>query len=167
LIVIHDDSDSEVNSTCNENNYDDLYDAFQQLLVKSSKLDTAHRKLKSDFKDLQNKFEISLEEKEILKNKISILENKEKETVECASCKSYMFDICILEKHLEDALENNNYEKFDLKKNPNKIEHAHNYNKKNKTKRTHRVWVEKGTSYTMNAYAYTATCFYCMKKGHT
>ena len=44
----------------NENDYDDLYDALQQLLVKSSKLDTAHRKLKSDFKDLQSKYEKSL-----------------------------------------------------------------------------------------------------------
>jgi len=86
LMANHDDSDSEVSSNCNENDYDDLYDAFQQLLVKSSKLDTAHRKLKFDFKDLQSKFEKSVEEEEILKNKISILENKEKETVECASC---------------------------------------------------------------------------------
>jgi len=138
LMANHDDSDNEVSSTCNENDYDDLYDAFQQLLVKSSKLDTAHRKLKYDFKDLQSKFEKSLEE-EILKNKISILENKEKEIGECASCKSYMFDICILEKRLKDALENKNCEKFDLKKNPNKIKHAHNHNKKNKTKRTRRV----------------------------
>jgi len=35
----HDLSNSEVSSTCNENDYNDLYDAFQQLLVKSSKLD--------------------------------------------------------------------------------------------------------------------------------
>jgi len=56
----HDNSDSEVNSTCYENDYGDLYDAFQQLLVKSTKLDTANKKLKSDFKDLQSKFEKSL-----------------------------------------------------------------------------------------------------------
>ena len=87
----HDDFDSEVNSTCHENDYDDLYDAFQQLLIKSSKLDTAHKKLKSDFKYLQSKFEKSLEEEEFLKSKISILENKEKETVECASCLIYVF----------------------------------------------------------------------------
>ena len=98
LMANHDDSDSEVNYTYHENDYDDLYDVFQQLLIKSSKLDTAHKMLKSDFKDLQSKFEKSLEEEELLKNKISNLENKE--TVECASCKSYM------EKHLEDALEN-------------------------------------------------------------
>jgi len=36
------------------------------LLVKSSKLDTTHRKLKFEFKKLQNKLEKSLEE-EILK----------------------------------------------------------------------------------------------------
>jgi len=60
LMANHDDSDSEVNSTCYENDYDDLYDAFQQLLVKCSKLDTAHKKLKSDFKDLQSKFKKSL-----------------------------------------------------------------------------------------------------------
>jgi len=61
----HDLFKSEVSSTYNENNYDDLCDAFQQLLVKSSKLDTAHRKLKSEFKELQNKLEKSLEEEEI------------------------------------------------------------------------------------------------------
>jgi len=48
LMANHDDSDNEVSSSCNENDYDDLYDAFQQLLIKSSKLDTAHRKLKSE-----------------------------------------------------------------------------------------------------------------------
>jgi len=77
LIADHDSSDSEVNS-CGENDYDALYDAFQQLLFKSSKLDVAHKKLKFDFKELQSKFEKSLEEEEeVLKNKISILENKE------------------------------------------------------------------------------------------
>jgi len=167
LLADHDVSDNEVSSTCNENDYDDLYDAFQQLLVKSSILDTAHRKLKYEFKELQNKFENSLEEEEILKNKISNLENKEKEIVECASCKSYMFDICILEKHLEDALEIKNSKKVSLKKNSNKNMHAHNCNKKSKTKRTRRVWVERGIAYSMNAYACTATYFCCMKKGHT
>jgi len=117
LMADHDVSNSEVSSTCNENDYGDLYDVFQQFLVKSSKLDIAHRKLKSEFKELQNKLEKSLKEEEILKNKISTLENKEKEIVECASCKSYMFDICILEKHLDDALENKNSEKLALKKN--------------------------------------------------
>jgi len=68
----HDVSDSEVSSTYNENDYDDLYDAFQQLLVKSSKLDTAHRKLKFEFKELQNKLEKSLEEEEILKIKFQL-----------------------------------------------------------------------------------------------
>jgi len=61
LMVDHDVFDSEVSSTCNENDYDDLYDAFQQLLVKSSKLNIAHRKLKSEFKELQNKLKKSLE----------------------------------------------------------------------------------------------------------
>jgi len=55
-----------------------------------------------------------------------------------------MFDICILEKHFEDALENKNSKKLALKKNSNKIRYAHNYNKKTKTKRSRRVWVEKG-----------------------
>ena len=100
LMANHDDSDNEVNSTYYENEYDDLYDAFQQLLVKSSKLDIAHKNLKTDFKDLQSKFEKSLEEEEFLKNKISILENKEKEIVECASCKSYMFDIYVFWKNI-------------------------------------------------------------------
>jgi len=66
LIADHDSSDSEV-SSCGENDYDALYDAFQQLLFKSSKLDVAHKKLKFDFKELQNKFERSLEEKEVLR----------------------------------------------------------------------------------------------------
>ena len=66
LIVDHDSSDSEV-SSYGENDYDALYDAFQQLLFKSSKLDVAHKKLKFDFKELQNKFERSLEEKEVLR----------------------------------------------------------------------------------------------------
>ena len=61
----HDVFDSEVSSTCNENDYKDLYDAFQQLLFKYSKLDTAHKKLKSEFKELQNKLKKSLEEEEI------------------------------------------------------------------------------------------------------
>jgi len=95
LIADHDSSDSEVTS-CGENDYDALYDAFQQFLFKSSKLDVAHKKLKFDFKELQSKFEKSLEEEEVLKNKISILENKESEIIECASCKSYMFDLNIL-----------------------------------------------------------------------
>jgi len=60
FIADHDLSDSEVSSTCNGNDYDDLYDGFQQLLVKYSKLDNAHKKLKYDFKELQNKFEKSL-----------------------------------------------------------------------------------------------------------
>jgi len=137
------------------------------LLVKYSKLDTSHRKLKFEFTELQNNFEKSLEEEEIFKNKISTLENKEKEIVECASCKSYMFDICILEKHLEDALENKNSKKLAHKKNSNKNRHAHNCNMKNKTKKTRGVWVEKGIAYSMNTYACTATCFYCMKNGHT
>ena len=81
------------------------------MLFKSSKLDADHKKLKSDFKDLQSKFEKYLEEEEILKIKISILENKETENVECASCKSYMFDINILEKQLEDATNNKILEK--------------------------------------------------------
>jgi len=36
-------------------------------------LDTAYKKLKSDFKDLQSKFEKSLDEEAFLKSKISIL----------------------------------------------------------------------------------------------
>jgi len=78
---------------------------------------------------------------------MSTLENNEKEIFECASYKSYMFDICILEKQLEDALENKNYEKPTLKKNPNRNRYSPNYNKKNKSKRTRKVWVEKGTNY--------------------
>jgi len=50
-----------------------------------------------------------------------------------------MFDICILEKHLKDALENKNSENLSLKKNSNRNRYASNYNKKNKTKRTRRV----------------------------
>ena len=61
----HDLSDNEVSFTCNENDYDDLYDSFQQFFVKSSKLNTAHKKLKYDFKELQSKYEKSIEEEEI------------------------------------------------------------------------------------------------------
>ena len=75
--------------------------------------------------------------------------------------------IYVFKKHLEDALENKNCEKFNLKKNPNKTKHAHNQNFKNKTNRIRRIWVEKGTYHSMNTYACTVTCFYCMKKGHT
>jgi len=64
-MVDHDLSNSDVSSTCNENDYNDLYDEFQQLFVKSSKLDTAHKKLKYDFKELHSKFEKSLEKEEI------------------------------------------------------------------------------------------------------
>jgi len=44
----NDHSDSEVGSSDNENenDYDSLYDAFQELLAKSSKLDIAHKKIK-------------------------------------------------------------------------------------------------------------------------
>jgi len=85
LIPNHHSSNIEVSSCSNDNDYDSLYDAFQQLLHKSSKLDAAHKKLKYDFKDLQSMLEKSFEAEEILKNKISILENKENENVECAS----------------------------------------------------------------------------------
>jgi len=54
LIADHDSSDNEVSSCSNDNDYDYLYDAFQQLLHKSSKLDVPHKKLKSHFKDLQS-----------------------------------------------------------------------------------------------------------------
>ena len=72
-----------------------------------------------------------------------------------SACLIYVF----WKKHLEDALANKNSEKLAFKKTPNKNKHAHNYNKKNKTKITRRVWVEKGTSCSMNACACTATCF--------
>ena len=161
LIVDHDSSDSEV-SSYGENDYDALYDAFQQLLFKSSKLDVAHKKLKFDFKELQSKFEKSLEEEEILKNKISILENKKAENVECASCKSYMFDINILEKQLEDAINNKSFEKPMFRR---KVFHKNKQAPTNKKKRTCRVWVEKGTTHSWNINCFT--CFYCMQKGHT
>jgi len=80
-----------------------------------------------------------------------------KKIVEFASCKSYKFDICIFEKPLEDALENKNSEKHALTINPNRNRYAPNYNKKNKSKRTRRVWVEKGIAYSINSCV--ATCF--------
>jgi len=67
LMVDHDLSNIDVSSTCDENDYDDLYDAFQQLLVKSHKLDTTHKKLKYDFKELQSKFKNFLEKRRNLK----------------------------------------------------------------------------------------------------
>ena len=113
LMANNDNSDNEVSSSDNGNgnDYDSLYDASQELLAKSSKLDIAHKKLKSDFKGLQRNFEKSLEEENALKNKILSLENREIKTVECASCKSYMFDLMILENQLKNALENKSFEK--------------------------------------------------------
>jgi len=160
LMANNDLSDSEVSSSNNKNDYDSLYDAFQELLAKSSKLDTAHKKLKGDFKELQSNLEKSLEEEKVLKDKILILESREIETVECASCKIYMFVLMILEKQLKDALENKSFEKHVFKKmnlSRNK------YVPKHKIKRTHRVWVEKGIVYSKNTCI--ATYFYCMKKG--
>jgi len=157
LIDDHDSSDNEVSSCSNKDDYDSLYDAFQQLLHKSSKLDTTHKKLKPDFKDLQSKFKKYPEEEEILKYKISILENKGTENIECASCKSYMFDINTLEKELEDATNNKSFEKPMFKR---KYFHKNKQAHKNKSKRTRRVWVEKGTTNSRNINY--VTCFYCM-----
>ena len=118
LMANNDHSNSEVSSSDNENenDHDSLYNAFQELLAKSSKLDIAHKKLKSDFKELQSNFEKSLEEENALKNKILSLENREIETIECASCKSYMFDLMILENQLKDVLENKSFENMFLRK---------------------------------------------------
>jgi len=53
-----------------------------------------------------------------------------------------MFNLNILEKQLEDALENKTCEKHVFKKkNPNRNRYAPN--NKNNYKRTRRVWVEK------------------------
>jgi len=68
-------------------------------------------------------------------------------------------------KQLEDVLENKKSKKPTLTKNRNRNRYASNYNKKNKSKRTHKILVENGIAYSMNACV--ATCFYCMKKGHT
>jgi len=164
LMANNNHSDSEVSSSDNENenDYDSLYDAFQELLAKSSKLDIAHKKLKSDFKELQRNFEKSLEEENALKNKILSLENREIETVECASCKSYMFDLMILENQLKNALENKSFEKHVCEK---KNLSRNKYVPKNKIKKARKVWVEKGTAHSKNTCI--ATCFYCMKKRHT
>ena len=70
-----------------------------------------------------------------------------------------MFDLNILEKQLEDELENKSVKKPNFKKNNNK--QAPN----NKNKRAHRVQVEKGKPYSRNINC--VTCFYCMQKGHT
>ena len=155
-------SNSEVSSFDNENDYNSLYDASQELLAKSSKLDISHKKLKGDFKELQRNLEKSHKEEKVLKDKILILENRAIKTIECASCKSYMLDLMILEKQLEDALENKSFEKQIFKK---KNLSRNKYVPKNKIKRTRRVWVGKGTAYSINTCI--ATCFYCMKKRHT
>ena len=104
----------------------------------------------------------TLEEEEIFKNKISILENKETKNVECASCKSYMFDISILEKQLEDAINNKSFEKPMFRR---KVFHKNKQAPKNKNKRTRGVWVEKGTTHSRNTNC--VTCFYCIQKGYT
>jgi len=67
-----------------------------------------------------------------------------------------MFDLNILEKLLEDALENKTFEKPIFKKN-NLNRNKYVLNNKINYKRTQRLWVEKGTAYAMNAYV--ATCF--------
>ena len=104
----------------------------------------------------------SLEEEEILKNKISIFENKEITNVECASCETRMFDIDILEKLIEETTSNKSFENSTFEK---KALNKNMYASKNKikSKRNHRVWVEKGTTYSRNLNV--VTCFYCMKKG--
>jgi len=97
-----------------------------------------------------------------LKNEISILENKETENVECESCKSYISDINILEKKLEDATNNKSFEKPMFRR---KVFHKNKQAPKNKNKRTRIVWVEKGITHYRNINC--VTCFYCMQKGHT
>ena len=73
-----------------------------------------------------------------------------------------MFDLNILEKQLEDALENKSVKRPNFKKN----DLSNNKQApKNKNKRAHRVWVEKGKPYYRNINC--VTCFYCMQKGHT
>ena len=87
-----------------------------------------------------------------MKNKILSLENREIEVVECESCKSYMFELMILEKQLKDALENKSFEKHVFEK---KNLSRNKYVPKNKVKRTRRVWVEKGTAhYTKYLFSY-------------
>ena len=46
-----------------------------------------------------------------------------------------------------------------------KDSHKNKQASKNKNKRPHMVWVEKGNTYFMNVNC--ITCFYCMQKGHT
>ena len=71
-------------------------------------------------------------------------------------------DLMILENQLKDALENKSFEKHVFEK---KNLSRKKYVPKNKIKRTHKVQVEKGTTRSKNTCI--ATCFYCMKKGHT
>ena len=52
----------------------------------------------------------------ILKSLNKTWQPKATTIIECASCKSYMFDLNILEKQLENALENKNFEKPVFKK---------------------------------------------------
>jgi len=60
------------------------------------------------------------------------LENREIETIECASCKSYMFDLMILENQLKNALESKSFEKHVCEKNNLS---RNTYVRKNKLKR--------------------------------
>ena len=73
-----------------------------------------------------------------------------------------MFDLMILENQLKNALENKSFEKHVCEK---KNLSRNKYVPKNKIKKTRRVWVEKGIAHFKNTCI--ATCFYCMKKGHT
>jgi len=43
--------------------------------------------------------------------------------------------------------------------------HKSKWAPKNKNKRTHRVWLEKGTTHSRNINS--VTCFYCMQNGYT
>jgi len=102
-MVDHKSSGSQVSVNNNNENYDELYNAFQELYYESEKLNFAHSKLKLEYKSLQKNFEKSLEEEEILKSKISILEDGRNVYVECEYCKEHELKISNLEKSLVNA----------------------------------------------------------------
>jgi len=125
---------NDSNSFSETNDYDELLYAFQELYVESEKLNSLHRKFKSEYKTLRKKFEKSLEEEENLKSKISIFEDGRNAFVECESCKENDLKIANLEKSIITAT------KIKIVKNPilkKRVFHKNKQAPKNKNKRTH------------------------------
>jgi len=69
----NDSSRRNVSVCSDDENYDELYNAFQELFYELESMFVAYSKLKYEYKALQKNFETSLEEVETLNRKFSIL----------------------------------------------------------------------------------------------